>query len=231
MWKECKIIMLPTEKKAEIENFAIMRYEQDAFIEEVNFNGKLACGKIVCEGNLKQSRQELYVLSNDEIKEGDWCHDKVLNTVFQTDEYTDFKYINQIDDVLKIIAATDSSLTALFGESEEDYSKMKEGLLQIPEEFIQLFIQKYNSGEVIDKVLVEYEEAEDYDIVYGHANKFPRLLLNLENKITIKLPEEKKYSREEVIEIAWNAWYVSSFQKKENTTEQHFKQWIQENLK
>lgn len=243
MWKECKIIMLPTEKEANIGEFTIIKYENEVFFDGKPFQGKLQCGKKVCESTIVETRQHLYILSDDEIKKEEFDILLTQGLYFESSngmiKVITANRVKTLGVYKKIIATTDSSLfTQIMREERADntggtnYVTSNINLPRIPEEFIQLFIQKYNSGEVIDKVLVKYET--DGDFWDGQKSTvLDYLKVDSENKINIKLPEEQKqmFSREEVIEIAWNAWYLSSFQKKENTTEQHFKQWIQENLK
>jgi hypothetical protein len=70
----------------------------------------------------------IYITSDEEIKEGDWCYDKVLNLIFQTDSHTDLKYVNQTDNVLKIILTTDPTLFA-------------DGVQEIDDEFLEWFVE------------------------------------------------------------------------------------------
>jgi hypothetical protein len=74
------------------------------------------------------SYQNIYITNSEEIKEGDWCYDKVLNLIFQTDNHTDFKYANQTDNVLKIILTTDQDL-------------IKDGVQAIDDEFLEWFVK------------------------------------------------------------------------------------------
>lgn len=57
---------------------------------------------------IKKLSSDHYIQMDDsEIKKvGDWCYDKFLNVVFQTDEYTDLKYANQTDNVKKVTHST-----------------------------------------------------------------------------------------------------------------------------
>lgn len=56
--------------------------------------------------------QNIYITNDETIKDRDWCYDKVLNIIFQTDEHTDFTYVNLSNYVSKIILTTDSKLIA-----------------------------------------------------------------------------------------------------------------------
>jgi hypothetical protein len=75
---------------------------------------------------LDSENQHIYITSDEEIKEGDWCYDKVLNLIFQTDNHTDFNYVNQTDNVFKIILATDQGL---------------DGIQSIDDEFLEWFVK------------------------------------------------------------------------------------------
>ena len=91
--------------------------------------GKLNIGDYITEReNLQVTNQHIYITSDEEIKEGDWCYDKVLNLIFQTDNHTDFKYANQTDNVLKIILTTDQDL-------------IKDGVQPIDDEFLEWFVK------------------------------------------------------------------------------------------
>jgi hypothetical protein len=74
------------------------------------------------------TNQHICITNDEEIKEGDWCYDKVLNIVFQTDNRTNFDYVNQSDNVFKIILTTDQDL-------------IKDGVQAIEDEFLEWFVQ------------------------------------------------------------------------------------------
>ena len=99
----------------------------------------------------------IYILNEDEIKEGDWYFDG-----------TDFihkksKHNNTLVDgnkqAKKIIATTDTSLinrrlmTFMDETTEWIYD-----LPQPSQQFITKYIEEYNKGNVIDSIMVEYEE-------------------------------------------------------------------------
>lgn len=165
--------------------------------------------------------QHLYIRSNEEIKEGDWVITQggALRQCTQTRQQGD-KYICLASDNLvltthckKIIATTNKALTCSglkrYGEScsKNDnctYPNCKETVRLIPQSFIQLYIDKYNKGEKIEKCMVEYD---DYDKVYGYTT----LKLN-GNEIIISECEEKLYTREEVKEIAMECAFLSGYE-------------------
>jgi hypothetical protein len=105
-------------------------------------------------------------------------------------------------------------------------------LPQPSDSFIKYFIVEYNKGNVITDVMVEYEEAEEYDKVYGHENKFPRLLINSDNTINIKLIKDS-WNREEVIELMAKAFYTDCRvwkNKYQDWEEVDFDEWMEKNF-
>ena len=90
----------------------------------------------------------LYIISDDEIKEGDWfynIHSKIVGRAafnFGKDELAK-----------KIIATTDSSLW----RPSHKYASDVILLPQPSQQFIEKYIEEYNKGNIITDVLVEYE--------------------------------------------------------------------------
>jgi hypothetical protein len=99
----------------------------------------------------KRTYQHLYILSDDEIKEGDWCLFKqIIGSEYKLCKIT-YKFGNQLTSLLengnkqeeasqyykKIIATTDESL----------------GLPQPSQSFIEKFVEEYNKGNVITEVI------------------------------------------------------------------------------
>ena len=112
--------------------------------------------------------RHLYIISDDEIKEGNWFVGTVNGVygVFQQLTSGGFLVKNYPTDK-KIIATTNTSLgISMEGESTIDkmkdysdyihYNKHSHMLPQIPDTYIQLFIEQYNAGDVKD-IEVEYE--------------------------------------------------------------------------
>ncbi len=102
--------------------------------------------------------QHLYIISDDEIKEGDWYYNSRLKQIFQA--IRNSGYSKKTDDY-KIIATTDTSLnyeTPFYGMDEDN------NFPQPSQQFIEKYIESYNAGQVITDVLVEYEN--NYDLEY-----------------------------------------------------------------
>lgn len=102
----------------------------------------------------------LYIVNNDEIKEGDYGYYEMSNGWYDISKIDD--RVNDSDIYLgykKIIATTDTSLETHefeefgFGASMDKYINLP----QIPKSFIDKYITEYNKGNVIEDVLVDYE--------------------------------------------------------------------------
>lgn len=220
-FKRCKVVMLPTNEKAPI-------LKSD--------NGIVHSGHFYVTNLCKdESYQNLYITSDDKIKEGDWL---LPSQKDMFDRVIPYQYINGnggINDK-KIIATTDTSLI-LYNES--DFIKNSPTVILLPQPsqaFIEKYVEEYNKGNIITDVLVEYEEftreldQEEYLMARSMGiNNFvvnPTLRLKTNpknNTITIKKVKDS-WSREEVIRLI------------EKHTEDMFKQkitldkWIEENL-
>ena len=167
MKENCKVVMLPTQSRA-------VRL------------GQLVIG---AGNNLFSSRQsndigsltayELYITSNEEIKKNDW----VIN---YSGVIAQWGGLGDLHGCKKIIATTDTSLKVIklsnLGENWKDIP-----LPQPSQEFIRYFIEEYNKGNVITKVMVEYnyELSNDED---EQGNLIPDIYLkiNSDNTINIK---------------------------------------------
>ena len=82
------------------------------------------------------SYQNIYITSNEEIKEGDWCHDIFLQAIFQANSFMGIKTKNTAK---KIILTTDQDL-------------IKDGVQSIDDEFLQWFVNNPNCEEVEVKI-------------------------------------------------------------------------------
>lgn len=153
--------------------------------------------------------QYLYITSDEEIEEGDWfitgtptcksihkCLGKCGDLIIGNNGGYCFKYASK-----KIIATTDLLITVHRVNSDSDR------VPTIPQSFVNYFVERYNKGNVIEKVMVEYKEEKEEEvsfikcmsnIVYGPV--FDTLKVNEKNEITIQQIKES-YTREEVIEF------------------------------
>jgi len=147
--------------------------------------------------------QNIYITSDEEIKEGDWCYDKVLNLIFQTDNHTDFNYVNQTDNVFKIILATDQGL---------------DGVQAIDDSFLEWFVENPTLEEVeIEEI--HYSDTDRYEIIIPQEEPKPEMLEEVAEKFAndctlvsdatayeafiagAKRQQERMYSEEETIQL------------------------------
>lgn len=182
--------------------------------------------------------QHLYFLSDDEIKEDDSYLNTSSNRLIAQATKDDEKYFkNYPHNCKKIIATTDESLRISYKENNHQPLSSNNYTLPRPSDsFIKKYIEEYNAGRQITKVLVEYEDKgkviwEEYGGMVDStwiANII--LKVNPDNTITITKLKDS-YSREEVIELLYDAltsngpglWNVGWDSEDANN-------WIKENL-
>ncbi len=175
MFKRCKVVMFLTNEKAT----GIGMYKDT---NRLVYNQK---GKDIPRGEM----QHLYILSDEEIKEGDW-YITLTNDICKCGNKTNFTPKGK-----KIITSTDESL----------------GLSKPSDSFIQKYVKKYNEGKPITDVLVEYEGFEcknghymayQTSCVYPYCDEpnYPVIKVSSDNTITIKKVKDN-WSRDEVINI------------------------------
>lgn len=234
MRKKCWVFLIPTKNASKISL-------------DVG-NRKLFLGDDVTCLNDLYINQHLYITSDDEIKEGDWCVDMMPDDegIIRDVIYQHKKGLQYLDTSTKrkIIATTDRSLvTKIFSHFSQDLMKVSVykdiHLPQPSESFIQKYIESYNKGEIIKEVMVEYDitdnlddliEAgysgrdclnEEYDFSYG-VKVDPK-----DNTITIHTIKES-WSREEVISTIKN--YISETADCSNMYSKTVLDWCKENL-
>ena len=150
--------MLPTNEKA-----MIHLTNSNILIESTELTGKSELYKSI--------PQYLYILSDEEIKEGDWfiklnqmklmqCKDKTYTFVNE-----EFLNSNDAKDCKKIIATTDKSLIRYnpVGNSEKRkccdihcICEINGKLPQPSQSFIEKYVEEYNKGNIITEVLLKY---------------------------------------------------------------------------
>lgn len=219
-FKRAKVIMLPTQYNNTQLTLSLGIGE---FIGSTIPKGDL-CTSSSKGGSNAFRPQHLYIISDDEIKEGDWIYEPEFNTISKA------KYNHDIlgDKFKKIIATTDTSLTVkgkLTG-----IGNWYNPLPQPSQQSITKYIESYNKGEVITDVLVEYEYIKTPDQVF-YSNDVPygynKLKVNpKDNTITSKKLKDN-WNREEVIDIL-NLY--SHYVWKTSCNKIELDNWITENL-
>jgi hypothetical protein len=102
MWKDCKVVMLPTNEKA-MQKGQIYLHEDIIRISNLDIEVK---NKLV-------KPQHLYILSDDEIKKYDFVYNPIYKTIYQWIENADIKF-DKIN-AKKIIATTNPLLNKELG--------------------------------------------------------------------------------------------------------------------
>ena len=140
--------------------------------------------------------QNLYIISDDEIKEGDYRYSKIQNNVtlaVKTDINTNY-YKETKNYYFKVIAATDNSLTLSHGG---DFgNNIVKSLPKPSQQFIEKYIESYNKDKIITDVLVEMEIDEE---IAGYEHSYLKINPK-ENTITIKKLKDN-WNKEEIIEL------------------------------
>ena len=142
-------------------------------------DGRLAVINVLTTGDPQECiNQHLYIASNEAATTGEWCY-SIRGFVGKFGEFEN-SYSNECR---LLTASTDKSL----------------GLPEPYPEFIQAYIEAYNSGNKIEKVLVEVEMTREYGQTVKNINFNPTVIpfctdaakLKLkDNTITIKKKEE-----------------------------------------
>lgn len=221
MKKTFKVVMLPTKEQANI------------FLEE---NITLTYYKYQQKHSLKGIAMNLYIISDDKIKEGDWY----LN--FETDYATEpkerwvlYNCVTKPNGInpKKIVATTDTSLhttecvdgSELMDEWQGEKIDLHTELPQLPESFIKAYIKAYNEDKPITEVDLEIINCERHEECNGDFNnKCTQTVIKTRPDNTVIVHQSKMYTRAQVIKFI------------EKHTEDMFKQkltldeWINENL-
>lgn len=168
-----QVVMLPTDKKASIINF-------------LDNNKLIYIGNQTFDSNIPFVFCHLYILSDEESKEDDWCYG--MDGIFQ---YKGKVSIPDIELPKKIIATTDNSLSVVKEKAGENVWTQQ--IPQIP----QSFIEHYVSENIITQVMVEYERVFKHN-EFMEREFFDVLKINpKDNTINIK-PIKDTYTRDEV---------------------------------
>lgn len=217
-YKEAQVIMLPTEKNNKIGS--LVKCPNTGTLAIINI--------LTYESTQPSENQHLYLISDDEIKEGDWYF------ITESISKCESKYeANDLTDICKkIIATTDESLSLCDNCKKPNKADVYTCNCEVnpiarpSDDFIRKFVEKQGK---ITEVLVEYEEILDDEgiVAIAFGNNDYKLKVSPDNTITIKPVQEKtSWSREEVVAL---------IQKLEKDGADYFgqaflKQWIEENL-
>jgi hypothetical protein len=206
-FKRAQVVMLPTMDKSRLHNtFGVLRQERG--------------------NDLSPCNQHLYITSDDEIKEGDWCYFKGTKEVIK---YPNGGFPNGFSK--KVIATTYSSLMTLgkFNTGPGQVGYPKYYIPQPSQQFIEKYIEAYNKGEIITDVLVEHSPryinkggVETIDCTnsmphhfWGEAKDYILKVNPKDNTITIKKLKDS-WNKEEMLSNMLQAWIRASSLQKTN---------------
>jgi hypothetical protein len=222
MKKLAQVVMLSTNEKAKIGDIVMSKFDD---IHILTKNDGKEYAKTV-------TSQHLYILSDEEIKEGDWfvgfADGSIKPFVMQADESTveiNNWQLNKkgYSSNKKIIATTDRSLKVFIHTTMAiDMDDCYESLPQPSQSFIEKFVEEYNKGNVITEVMVEYESIGAY--ANPKYNSDYQLKINSDNTINI-INSKERWSREEVVELLYKHTEYMLSGKKDTLDK-----WIEENL-
>ena len=153
--KKCSVVMLPTNDKSSYPELWLMHNKSQGLMHLKTATGLDGIG------------QHLYLLSDEEIKEGNWFvkmnHRGGKPSIYQERDkpFMNSKWLNSsnVKDCFKIIATTNKFLSkesAIFIQGENNPINVI--LPQLPQSFIEKFVDEYNKGYIIAEVMVEYKE-------------------------------------------------------------------------
>jgi hypothetical protein len=213
MFKKCKIVMLPTNKRA---NILYIKNKDKSYLRYVN-----SCndGFILEDENYKGVYQNLFILSDDEPVDGDNVIPNNLENPFNRSVYIfmhspcPLPYWGTANTCKKVIAATGSSIHEV-----GDIIKVP----LISQSFIKHFVSEYNKGNKIEDIIVEYEKYIDVGGKFPEWN-YPKL--NIKNYTIIVHKIKNSFTRDEVYQLirSFSSYKTHSF------TSEDIK-WIKDNL-
>lgn len=157
--------------------------------------------------------QHLYIVSDEQIKEGDWCiriednkiiqckpnKGKSIATLLGNSDYGDIEQLNNgiyknSKAFKKIIATTDKSLEVFIPHMDCNGMGCDEclhnKLPQIPESFIEIYIEYFNSNKPITEVDVEYEEFNTKPVYVGMVGNPAKPIYNYIGEHRLKLQKD-----------------------------------------
>ena len=169
-YKKCVIVMLETEDCTNIHKDkranSYPKLQKPSFLGGIWKNDPNHYQNVQATRDGLQENFHLSITSDDDIKEGDWYFDFISQTIRQCEDEQRVRLLKVAKHLgnKKIIATTD---TLLINECEgceitggavkgKVYNCSCKSLPQPSDKFIQAYIEAYNKGEKIEKVLVEY---------------------------------------------------------------------------
>tara|TARA_R110002050_G_scaffold280886_1_gene428071 strand:- start:513 stop:1148 length:636 start_codon:yes stop_codon:yes gene_type:complete len=166
--------------------------------------------------------QHLYILSDDEIKEGDWIYDGVINEVHKV-----FHDTSVIGQDRKIIATNDPKLTKVDEISGENVWTSL--IPQIPQSFIEYYAKHQPEYVEMEYECINKLKLVNNEIVWVEPDNELNLATNkfyMERAMKVPVSvEEKLYTREELEGFAFHTAQIC-----QGMNDLEIEQWIKENL-
>jgi hypothetical protein len=197
--------LLPTNEKAHKGDLVMHPYTEQLFQFEHN--------------NCTEVAHHLYILSDEEIKEGDYYYTIVPALNIGEEIYQATGFIGNKTDRIKVIASTNPSLSPFLGFDTESGINVSTELPSPSQSFIEKYVSEYNKGNKIEEVMVLFEER----LLSPNEQDFTLdLIVNpKDNTITIKKIKDS-WNREEVIELCKGA--------RQTAGEINIDEWIESHL-
>ncbi len=213
MKKKCPLVMLSTEKAIEGQLYLhneVLRQLNKSFADALNRRDSNSTSSV--------KAQHLYILSDDEIKEGDWYYHPEI-----AQEYTIihknvesiglhptqgvFQWKNTTNEwykkAKKIIATTNPELwisnKAYKSRGSNETVPYKEFIPKISLDFVEAYIKAYNKGQMIKEVMVEY--TYEFRKSQGGSDRTAVIKVSSNGTISITSIEERKYTLQEVSDL------------------------------
>lgn len=209
MKKTFKVVMLPTEKASKL----FISSRGDLLYGEIDTESEENCG----------SEQHLYIISDEEIKEGDWVYDTFDLDIYQvTSEHLESmdKQVNTL--CKKVIASTDITL---YYTSKKQTEESNYPIPQIPKSFIQAYIKAYNEDKPITEVDLEVQERFNACPPDPTIGIYPKT----RSDNTVIVHQSKTYTRDEVEVLLDKLWDMLHDTK--NYSSKRYDIWKGDNLK
>lgn len=187
--QEAQVVMLPTDKRSCL---------------GLTKSNKLMLAPFKTTWELPYSNeftgQHLYFISDEPIKEGDNIYNTVQKTIFIADKQFMKLIGNSLSTNKKIIATTNPDLWKILSDDKLEGRGIiinKEfGIPKIDTTFIEAYVREQGK---IDKVLLEYEGIERYNVNVAVDGFIHKLKLKPNGSVTVHPVKEKMYSKEEHI--------------------------------
>ncbi len=221
-FKRVQVVMLPTN---DINSDLELHIKRNKLYSKQLHNTNYEYNKTI--SIITWNKQHLYIISDDEIKEGDW-----YLYWFMGQQPNEGKIQQCINSSLakcnraKIIATTDTSLKVKKESFIQGFEQLHKyikinNLPQPPQQFIENYIESYNKGDVITDILIEYSyKGEQYNenstLNTNHPKVNPK-----DNTITIKKLKDS-WNEEEVFKLMDD---YQDYLFKTNEIVKTFKEW------